>query len=65
MHLGKSHSGTIGGGVISLCLGGLILAYLSMRTIAVNQHKDPDISSYIVYEDRQKMDSSINLAEYG
>ena len=65
MHMGKSHSGTIGGGVISLLFGGLILAYLSMRTIAVTAHKDPAISIHTVYEDREKMDAPINLAEYG
>ena len=65
MHRGKSESGTISGGVLSLCLGGLILAYLCMRTIALTKFKDPDLSSYTVYDDRKNMDAPINLAEYG
>lgn len=65
MHMGNSQSGTLGGGVVSICLSGLVLAYLCIRMIAVTQFKDPAINSYTVFEDRSKMGTPINLAEYG
>ena len=62
-YLGKSQIGTLGGGMVSICLSILILNYFCMRTIAVTQHADPAISYSIMYEDRGKMEEPINLAE--
>ena len=60
---GKSQIGTLGGGMVTICLSILILTYLCMRTVAITRYADPAISSFIIYEDRSKMDKPINLAE--
>ena len=65
MHMGESETGSLGGGALSICLSGLIFAYLCIRMIAVTHYKDPAINSYTVYETRNKMDTPINLAENG
>ena len=62
---GKSQSGTLCGGVVSVGLSILILAYFCIRSIAVTQYKDPAINSYIVFENRGKMKKALNLADYG
>ena len=65
MHMRKSKSGTLGGGVTSLCLNILILVFFCMRVIDVTKHNDPTISSYIVYEESSKMENPINLGDNG
>ena len=65
MHMGNSQSGSLGGGMISVGLSCLILGYLCMRMVAVVSYADPTINSYIVSEDRSKMNAPINLGDYG
>ena len=65
MYEGKTESGTLCGGIVSLSLSIFILAFFGMRTIAVTKYADPAISSHTVFEDRNKMDEPINLAENG
>ena len=52
---------TLGGGVASICLKILILTYLCIQTIALVDYKDPDISSYIIMEDRGDMTEPYNM----
>ena len=57
--------GTICGGVTSLALKILILAYFCMRTIHVINYEDLTITSYSVIVDRSQMVDPINFGEYG
>ena len=63
MHKGESHSGSLCGGVVSLCLVILTFTYFCIGMAGVAQYADPNISSYIIFEDRNKMDEPINLAD--
>ena len=65
MYEGKTESGTIGGGIISISLSIFILGFFCMRTIAVTKYDHPAISSHTVFEDRSKMEEPINLAKNG
>ena len=64
MHEGESSSGMLCGGVASLSLGILILAYFCMRLLAVTQFDDPVINSYMIGEDRDKMNTPISFGGY-
>ena len=57
-------SGTLGGGVVSVGLSGLILAYFCIRMLAVTTYQDPNITNYTVLEDRSKLDEPLNFADY-
>ena len=65
MHEGETNRGTMCGGVASVCLSGLILAYFCMRALDVASFKDPAIVNYTIMEDRSEdMESPINLGDY-
>ena len=49
---GNASTGTQCGGIISLLLNCLILAYLGIRFLAVVEFSDPTISSFAISEDR-------------
>ena len=49
---GEASYKTVGGGAASLILRVLILTYFTMQLIAVVQHKDPQINTYEILEDR-------------
>ena len=61
---GQAKSGTLGGGTVSVCLGGLILAYFCMRMLAVVNYQDPTITNYFITEDRTLMQEPIIFADY-
>ena len=63
-YAGQTTSGTLGGGLVSVCLKTLILAFFCMRLVALTGFQDPAISSHIVMEDRSKMQESINFGDY-
>ena len=65
LHEGETERGTLGGGVASVCLSSLILAYFCMRAIDIASFKDPSIVNFSKQEDRSKMNSPINLGDYG
>ena len=60
---GEAKSGTLGGGTVSVCLGGLILAYFCMRMLAVVNYQDPAVTNYFILEDRS-LQEPINFADY-
>ena len=65
MHKGKTERGTLCGGVASLCLSGLILAYFCMKALDVASFSDLAINSYTIHIDRSNMkESPINLLDY-
>ena len=61
---GQTESGTVGGGIATVCLSTLILAYFCIRMLDVTTFADPVISSYTIMEDRNKMEAPINLQDF-
>ena len=58
---GEDTFSTFGGGTATICLKVMILTYLCIRTIALVDYRDPEISSYVIMEDRSDMTESYNL----
>ena len=65
MHEGEASSGTLGGGLASVGIAGLMLAYFCIRSLDVYSFRDPAISSFTISEDRAKMDAPISFGELG
>ena len=63
-HGEKDNYGTLCGGVASIGLKILILAYFCLRLHSVVSFEDPTLSSYTIMEDRTLSDESYNLADY-
>ena len=58
---GKKESGTLLGGLCSICLTLITLAYFCMRLIDVVSHQDPSISSFTINENRSQMEDDLSL----
>ena len=58
---GAGTFGTLVGGVSSICLRILILTFMIVRTIDLVSYNDPDISSYVIMEDRSRMQNHYNM----
>ena len=54
---------TLGGGLASLCLKILILVYFINQLIEVVTYADPQISSYMISEDRNKMEEPLKFSD--
>ena len=61
---GETSFQTIGGGAISLCLQVLTLVYTCSQVASLISYSDPEISSFTILEDRNKMEKPINLGEH-
>lgn len=54
---------TLGGGLASLCLKIIILVYFINQLIEVVTYADPQISSYMISEDRNKMEEPLKFSD--
>ena len=63
-HNGKTENGTVVGGVASVLLQLLTLAYFCMRLISVTSYEDPQITGYDIRNARQNMDDSLKMSDY-
>ena len=54
---------TLGGGLASLCLKVLILVYFVNQLIEVVSYADPQISSFMISEDRNKMKEPLKFTD--
>ena len=61
---GESHKKTLGGGLVSLFISVLVLWFFVKQLSEVVQTQDPQISSYMIAEDRLQMEEPLDLAEY-
>ena len=52
---GEDTFGTLGGGIATICLSIGILTYMCIRTIGMVCYEDPEISSYVIMENRSHM----------
>ena len=52
---GETTYKTLGGGMVTVCFRVLILTYFCIRMADLLSYKDPEISSFVIKEDRSKM----------
>ena len=63
IHHGASLSGTLFGGIASLCLNILIFAYFCLRINDVATFEDASMSSYEIIDDRVVTSEPINYGD--
>ena len=49
MHKGNTQIGTLCGGLVSICLVSLTLAYFCISMADIARYADPNVSSYILF----------------
>ena len=62
---GREKYGTVGGGLATIALWLLVLAFLVKQVVQLASYGDPTISSYEIYRDRDDMTDPINAHEMG
>ena len=62
---GREKYGTVGGGLATLALRLLVLAFLVKQVIQLANYGDPTISSYEIYREGTDMTEPINAHEMG